>query len=160
MSLDLTSFPNVLQSVTFRLGTTELYSSSFDRTVKLFDLSTLSYIETLFGHQDCIQKIDALRGELAVTAGGRDKTVRFWKVTEESQLVFRGGVATRLRNVLDGAMEEEGIEEEEIRKRKRAAERGEVKYVEGSIDCVAMVDDTTFLSGGDSGYVSCMYRVP
>lgn len=86
-----------------------------------------------------------------MSAGGRDKTIRFWKVTEESQLVFRGGVASRIRNILDGAMEDDGVEEDLGKKRKP---RGEVKYVEGSVDCVAMVDDTTFLSGGDSGYVS------
>ncbi|CEQ39458.1 SPOSA6832_00967 [Sporobolomyces salmonicolor] len=146
-------------SIAFRLGTQQLYSSSFDRTVKLFDLSTLSYIETLFGHQDCIQSIDALRGELAVTAGGRDKTVRYWKVMEESQLVFRGGGASRMRNVLEGAMEDEGIEEEERRRRrKKAEEKGPVKFAEGSIDCVAMVDDTTLLSGGDSGSI-CLWTI-
>lgn len=142
----------VRQSIAFRLGTMELYSSSFDRTVKVFDLSTLSYIETLFGHQDQILSIDALRGELAVTAGGRDKTVRFWKVMEESQLVFRGGGASRMRNILDGAMEDEGVEDEERKRRRRQAEaKGPVRFVEGSIDCVAMVDDSTLLSGGDSG---------
>lgn len=95
---------------------------------------------------------------MAVSAGGRDKTIRFWKVTEESQLVFRGGAASRIRNVLDGGMEEDGIVvEEELGGgggKKRRKERGEVKFVEGSVDCVAMVDDTTFLSGGDSGYVT------
>lgn len=125
--------------------------------MKLFDLSTFSYVETLFGHQDCIQGIDALRGELAVTAGGRDKTVRYWKVMEESQLVFRGGGGSKIRNVLEGADEDEGLEEEERRRRRKIREmeaaKGPVKFVEGSIDCVAMVDDTTILSGGDSGYV-------
>lgn len=143
-----------LQSIAFRQGTLQLYSSSFDRTIKLFDLSTLSYIETLFGHQDCIQHVSALRAEVAVSAGGRDKTIRFWKVAEESQLVFRGGVASRIRNVLDGAMEDDGVVEEEQTGKRKRGPRGEVKYVEGSVDCVAMVDDTTFLSGGDSGCVS------
>ncbi|KAK4691331.1 ribosomal RNA-processing protein 9, partial [Phenoliferia sp. Uapishka_3] len=142
-------------SITFRLGTLQLYSSSFDRTLKVFDLSTLSYVETLFGHQDCIQHVNALRGEIAVSAGGRDKTIRFWKVTEESQLVFRGGVASRIRNVLDGAMEEDGVEVEEKGRRRN---RGEIKYVEGSVDCVAMVDDTTFVSGGDSGSL-CLWSI-
>ncbi|SGY22700.1 BQ5605_C019g08845 [Microbotryum silenes-dioicae] len=142
-------------SLAFRQGTQELYSSSFDRTIKLYDLSTLSYVETLFGHQDSIQHIAALRGELAVSAGGRDKTVRYWKVAEESQLVFRGGVVSRVRNVLDGAFEEDDVAQVELERRKRK-ERGEVKYVEGSIECVAMVDDTTFLSGGDSGSI-CLW---
>lgn len=80
-------------------------------------------------------------------------------MTEESQLVFRGGAASRIRNVLDGGMEEDGIvvEEELGGGKKRRKERGEVKFVEGSVDCVAMVDDTTFLSGGDSGYVTFFF---
>ncbi|GAA6060021.1 hypothetical protein JCM10212_001179 [Sporobolomyces blumeae] len=151
-----------LASIAFRLGTQQLYTSSFDRTVKLFDLSTFSYVETLFGHQDCIQSIDALRGELAVTAGGRDKTVRYWKVMEESQLVFRGGGGSRIRNVLEGADEDEGIEEEERRRRRKIREmeanKAPQKFVEGSIDCVAMVDDTTLLSGGDSGSI-CLWTI-
>ena len=73
------------QAIAFRLGTSQLYSSSFDRTLKVFDLATLSYVETLFGHQDCIQAVSALRGELALSAGGRDKTIRYWKVADESQ---------------------------------------------------------------------------
>ena len=30
----------------------------------------------------------------------------------------------------------------------------EGQYEEGRIDCVAMIDESTFVSGGDSGYVS------
>ncbi|KAM0791198.1 hypothetical protein ACM66B_005680 [Microbotryomycetes sp. NB124-2] len=149
-------------SIAFQLGTNQLFSSSFDRTVKVFDVSTLSYIETLFGHQDCIQHISALRAEVAVSAGGRDKTCRFWKVAEESQLVLRGGGASRLRNVLDGANEDEGFEQGDVvemdreKKRQRQRERAQAKFVEGSIEVVAMVDDSTFLSGGDSGSI-CLW---
>lgn len=89
-----------------------------------------------------------------MSAGGRDKTVRFWKVTEESQLVFRGGVASRIRNVLDGGLEDDGIEPDELKKRRAA--RGKAGFVEGSVDVVAMVDDSTFLSGGDSGSI-CLW---
>lgn len=48
-------------------------------------------------------------------------------------------------------MEDEGLEDEDSKKRKRS--KGEIRYVEGSVDCVSMVDDSTFLSGGDSGFV-------
>lgn len=34
--------------------------------------------------------LDALGRECCVTAGGRDGTVRVWKIPEESQLVFYG----------------------------------------------------------------------
>ena len=43
-----------------------------------------------FGHQDVITAIDSLTRERAVTSGGRDGSVRIWKIIEESQLVFHG----------------------------------------------------------------------
>ena len=111
----------------------------------------MGYVETLFGHQDRISDVDALRGETALTAGCRDKTVRFWKVADETQIVFRGGAKSVLREVLEGALDADGddlMEDEYVKRRK-----GKRDFVEGSMECIAMVDETTFLSGGDSGYV-------
>jgi len=50
----------------------------------------MAFVETLYGHQSEINCIDSLRKERAVTAGG-DRSVRLWKVVEESQLVFDNG---------------------------------------------------------------------
>ena len=47
----------------------------------------LTYI-LRFGHQDRITGIDAGIRERVLTSGGRDGTVRIWKIVEESQLVF------------------------------------------------------------------------
>ena len=131
---------------------TQLYSGSYDRTLKLFDLATMGYVETLFGHQAPILSIDALRGETAVSVGGRDKTVRYWKVPEESQLVFRGGGGSTWHDDLDG-MDEDGGEDGAKKKAGKAIDEASEKFVEGSIECVAMIDETTFVSGGDSGCV-------
>ena len=43
-----------------------------------------------YGHQDPITSIDCLHRERPVTSGGADRSVRVWKVVEESQLVFGG----------------------------------------------------------------------
>lgn len=43
-----------------------------------------------YGHQSAITCIDALSRERAVTAGGSDRSVRIWKIVEESQLVYNG----------------------------------------------------------------------
>ena len=119
-----------------------LFSGSLDRTLKLFDLSTHAYIETLFGHQDAVVSIDAGRSEVAVSVGARDRTARWWKVPEETQLVFRGGGRSRVRELLEGgALGDEDAEDADNGKR----------YVEGSLECVAMIDEGTFVSGGDSG---------
>ena len=94
--------------------------------------------------------IDALRGETAVSAGARDRTVRFWKVVDESQLVFRGGAKSAVREVLEGGLED--LDDPDVMEVDRPKEKVETrKFVEGSIDCVAMIDETTFVSGGDSG---------
>lgn len=116
----------------------------------------MGYVETLFGHQDHILSVDALRGETCVSVGGRDKTVRFWKIVEETQLVFRGGGRSRIREVLDGGLrgDDEGDDPDEA-EGERAKETTK-KFIEGSIECVAMIDETTFVSGGDSGYVRSM----
>jgi len=43
-----------------------------------------------FGHQDKITGIDAGIRERAISAGGRDGSIRVWKIVEESQLIFNG----------------------------------------------------------------------
>lgn len=147
---------DTISSLNFRMNTNQLYTSSFDRTVKIYDILSLNYIETLFGHQDKIQSINLLRNELAITAGGRDKTIRYWKIKDETQLVFRAGGTSKIRSVLEGGLDD--IENDDINNdandqlqngnKKISTEK---KFVEGSVDCVAMIDDTHFVSGGDSG---------
>ncbi|XP_074861334.1 U3 small nucleolar RNA-interacting protein 2 isoform X2 [Carettochelys insculpta] len=76
--------------LSFQKGTHQLYSASHDRSVKVWNVAENAYVETLFGHQDAITGLDSLSRECCVTAGGRDGTVRVWKIPEESQLVFYG----------------------------------------------------------------------
>ncbi|KAK7331265.1 hypothetical protein VNO77_25485 [Canavalia gladiata] len=74
--------------LTFRQGTSELFSGSFDRTVKIWNVEDRTYMNTLFGHQSEILSIDCLRKERVLTAG-RDRSMQLFKVHEESRLVFR-----------------------------------------------------------------------
>lgn len=144
----------------FRQGSQDLFSASNDRTLKLFDVSQLSYVETFFGHQEGVGDLDLLRGEVVVSAGLRDRSVRWWKVRDESQLVFRGGAKSKVRQVLEGgdmALTNgiDGGEDDEDGDRLANPSSSRLKeWVEGSIDCVAMVDEHSFLSGGDSGTIS------
>ena len=111
----------------FRKGSNQLYSASHDRTIKLWNVDERAYIETLFGHQDQITDIDTLGRERCVSTGGRDKTARLWKIVEESQLVYRGGVTTK---------DESG---------------SKALFVENSVDCITQIDESMFVTGGDSG---------
>lgn len=74
--------------------------------------------------------------------------MRFFKIADETQLVFRGGVKSALREVIEGAPDADADMDVMDRKGK-----GRQKFVEGSMECVAMIDEHTFLSGGDSGCV-------
>lgn len=160
----LSSLLNTPQTLAFRKAATtsstptQLYSGSYDRTLKIFDLTVMGYIETLFGHQAPVLSMDALLRETAVSVGGRDKTVRFWKVPEESQLVFRGGGKSGWEDVLEGGtLEDDEMDVDSVVKEKEKEKKGKKKkdqFVEGSMECVAMIDESTFVSGGDSGYVS------
>ncbi len=130
--------------------------------MKVYDLSpsVMGYVETLFGHQDHVLALDALRGDTCVSVGGRDKTVRYWKIVDETQLVFRGGGRSRVREVLEGGLrgdDEDGDDENmgdgKMDTKAKGKGKEEGRFVEGSIESVAMIDETTFVSGGDSGLV-------
>jgi ribosomal RNA-processing protein 9 len=42
-----------------------------------------------FGHQAPITDLNTLSLERCVSVGGQDRSLRLWKIAEESQLVFR-----------------------------------------------------------------------
>lgn len=81
---------DIVTGLAFRMNSHQLFSSSYDKCVKVWDLNSMGYVETLYGHQDQVQACDSLTRERCATAGGRDGTVRIWKIVEESQLVFNG----------------------------------------------------------------------
>ena len=123
-------------SLAYRRGTNQLYSSSADRTVKIWD--ELAYVETLFGHQDEVVDVASLALERCISVGARDRTARLWKVVEETQLVFRGG----------------GSSEKRRPRHKEGEFAGPKSYGEGSIDRVAMIDEDSFITGSDNGSIS------
>ena len=112
-----------VSGLAFRRGTHTLFSCSHDRSVKLWNLDEMAFIETLFGHQDRITGIDSGIRERAVTAGGRDGSVRIWKIVEESQLVYNApSVAS-----------------------------GSGSTTTGSVDAVKLLDEEHFVTCGEDG---------
>lgn len=66
-----------------------------------------------------------------------------------------------LREVIEGALDADAGMDMDMNVGDRKG-KGKQKFVEGSMECVAMIDEHTFLSGGDSGYVlmcSKIYRL-
>ncbi|RDW57952.1 ribosomal RNA-processing protein RRP9 [Aspergillus mulundensis] len=103
----------------------QLFSGSFDRTIKTWSISTAghAYVETLFGHQDNVASVAAMTIDQCISVGARDRTARLWKVVEESQLIFRGGSSKDT-------------------------------YKEHNIDCIAPLPPTHFVTGSDNGAIS------
>ncbi|KAL4736844.1 WD40-repeat-containing domain protein [Aspergillus similis] len=103
----------------------QLFSGSFDRTIKTWSISTAghAYVETLFGHQDNVVSVAAMTIDQCISVGARDRTARLWKVVEESQLIFRGGSSKNT-------------------------------YKENNIDCIAPLPPTHFVTGSDNGSIS------
>jgi ribosomal RNA-processing protein 9 len=85
---------------------TRIYSASADRTIKVWQITSeeqednvgqrkkdqiiLAYIDTLHGHQDTIPSLISVSEDRCLSVGGRDRTIRLWKIVEETQLIFRG----------------------------------------------------------------------
>ncbi|KAJ3498842.1 hypothetical protein NLG97_g811 [Lecanicillium saksenae] len=130
----LTHHRDAVTGLAFRRGTNQLYSCSKDRTVKVWSLDEMAYVETLFGHQDEVVDIDALAQERCVSVGARDRTARLWKVMEETQLVFRGGA-------VDKKQKHPGVDKRSL-------------LAEGTMDRIAMIDDELFVTGSDNGSIS------
>lgn len=154
-----TQHRDAVTSLAFRGKTNQLFSASKDRTVKIWSLNELAYVETLFGHQDEVLDVAAVGGtqERCVSVGARDRTARLWKVVEESQLVFRGGGApgsaarkrgTAPRREVHGVIADSGAEEID------AEARAPPIFSEGSLDRVAQIDTQLFVTGSDSGALS------
>lgn len=80
----------VVNGISFRKDSHQMFSCSDDKGVKVWSLDEMVYVETLFGHQSQITSVDSLYKERALTSGGNDRTLRVWKIVDESQLVYAG----------------------------------------------------------------------
>mmetsp|Transcript_36191 Transcript_36191/g.76064 ORF Transcript_36191/g.76064 Transcript_36191/m.76064 type:complete len:539 (+) Transcript_36191:153-1769(+) len=86
----LAGHKKAVTSLAFRSRSLDLYSGSEDRCIRRYDLNAMTYVETLYGHQSAIVGMDCANKNRPVTIA-RDRTVRVWKVEEDSHLVFRPG---------------------------------------------------------------------
>ena len=145
-----TQHRDAVTALSFQPGTNQLYSASRDRTVKVWSMNELAYVETLFGHQDSVVDIAAYPGvERCLSVGARDRTARIWKVIEETQLVFRGGSGSS------------GNNSKPVSRKPASGKPGSAveakKYAEGSIDRVAVIENDVFVTGSDNGSL-CLWN--
>ena len=56
-----------------------LASGSWDRTIKLWDISTMTCVKTLEGHTDYVSSV-AFNGAGMLASGSYDKTIKHWDI--------------------------------------------------------------------------------
>ncbi|GAW12632.1 hypothetical protein ANO14919_020020 [Xylariales sp. No.14919] len=121
----------------FRRNSHQMYSCSKDRTIRVWNCDALAFVESLFGHADSALDVDALALERLISVGARDRTVRLWKVADETQLVFRAtsGTGDKKKQI------DLGVDPNSL-------------AATGSLDRVAYIDESYFITGSDNGCIS------
>ena len=153
-------------SLSFRRGTEQLFSGGADRAVIVWSAPESAYIETLVGHQDAVVAVAGgveVNQETCVSVGARDRTARLWKVVEENQLVFHGGGTARSKGLeklrkgrfgKDVSHLDHPADSNKANADADADDEAPISYAEGSIDCVALLDASLFVTASDSGALS------
>ncbi|KAI1809164.1 WD40 repeat-like protein [Poronia punctata] len=128
---------DAVTGLVFRRNSHQMYSCSKDRTIRVWNCDALAFVESLFGHADAAVDVDALALERLVSVGARDRTVRLWKVADETQLVFRAssGSGDKKKNA------NMGLDPNSC-------------ATTGSLDRVAYIDESYFVTGADNGSIS------
>ncbi|TRX95338.1 hypothetical protein FHL15_003669 [Xylaria flabelliformis] len=121
---------DAVTGLVFRRNSHQMYSCSKDRTIRVWNCDALAFVESLFGHADSALDVDALALERLVSVGARDRTVRLWKVADETQLVFRAssGTGDRKKQI------DQGVDPNSL-------------AATGSLDRVAYIDESYFITG-------------
>ncbi|KAI1736152.1 WD40-repeat-containing domain protein [Xylaria scruposa] len=128
---------DAVTGLVFRRNSHQMYSCSKDRTIRVWNCDALAFVESLFGHADSALDVDALALERLVSVGARDRTVRLWKVADETQLVFRAssGTGDKKKQI------DQGVDPNSL-------------AATGSLDRVAYIDESYFITGSDNGCIS------
>ncbi|KAH8167764.1 hypothetical protein CIB48_g489 [Xylaria polymorpha] len=128
---------DTVTGLVFRRNSHQMYSCSKDRTIRVWNCDALAFVESLFGHADSALDVDALALERLVSVGARDRTVRLWKVADETQLVFRAssGTGDKKKQI------DQGVDPNSL-------------AATGSLDRVAYIDESYFITGSDNGCIS------
>jgi len=61
-------------------------SASFDKTIKVWDNSTMSLMHTFVGHKAQINTLDLAPNTMFIASGGRDGKVNIWNLVEGRHL--------------------------------------------------------------------------
>jgi len=91
------SHKRAVTSLAFRNNSLQFFSGGEDGCIRHYNLDLLSYIETLYGHQSSITGISCDLNNVPISTS-RDRTIRSWKLDQETHLIYRGGSSCSIAN--------------------------------------------------------------
>ena len=74
------TFFTLLSGLVLAVGDNYLFSGSWDKTIRVWDLNTLECIKELEGHTEAVLALAVGNGQLV--SGSYDTTVRFWDLRD------------------------------------------------------------------------------
>jgi len=79
---------DTITDVCFDTENDQFYTVSNDRAMKVWNLREMTYMDSHYGHHANINGIDAYTKDRVISCG-MDRQVVFWKVNEDSELLYK-----------------------------------------------------------------------
>ena len=76
-----------ITGITFDSENDQFYTVSKDRSLKMWNIREMAYMDTHYGHHSDIMSIEAFSRDRVMTSS-MDSQVIFWKVNEDSELLY------------------------------------------------------------------------
>lgn len=79
---------DTITDVCFDTENDQFYTVSNDRALKVWNLREMTYMDSHYGHHANIGGLDAYTKDRVISCG-MDRQVIFWKVSEDSELLYK-----------------------------------------------------------------------
>ena len=82
-----------ITGVCFDKENDQFYTVSNDRSLKVWNLREMAYMDTHYGHHSDISAIDSYSKDRVISCS-KDDQVIFWKINEDSELLYQNRIHT------------------------------------------------------------------
>lgn len=79
---------DTITGITFDKENDQFYTVSNDRALKVWNIREMMYMDSHYGHQSDVLCLDQYSRDRVISCG-LDRQVIFWKVNEDSELIYR-----------------------------------------------------------------------
>lgn len=125
-----------------------------DKMIRIYDTRTNSEIKSFPGHQDAVTSLSFRRDTHSLYSGSLDRCLKHWDLNEMGYIETMFGHQDQI-NALDCWTKERPITASNDRTCRvwKVADESHLVFRghKGSVDCVQMIKDDTYLTGGQDG---------